>query len=267
MSYILDALQRADAERARGGVPTLHARQPVNLTHSGRAGKQRRVWLAIVLALVLVAAVTAGLWFWRSAPTAGPVASTSMPAAQATPALPSVASAPAPAVATPTTPVPAAPVPSAAVALSPAPATASRVQAPAPVKPAPAVAVREPQPPKSKASASTPAHTPATAPPAITSANTPAAPAPVKAPAKEVGVAAAPLAPLLADLPEATRRQIPALAITGAVYSENPAQRLLLVNGQVLNQGSQVAPDLTLVEIRSNTSEFSFRGTRFRMGH
>lgn len=57
------------------------------------------------------------------------------------------------------------------------------------------------------------------------------------------------------------------MAITGAVYSENPAQRLLLVNGQVLSQGSQVAPDLTVVEIHSNNSEFNFRGTRFRMAH
>ncbi len=57
------------------------------------------------------------------------------------------------------------------------------------------------------------------------------------------------------------------MAISGAVYSDNPAQRLLLVNGQVLNQGSQVAPDLTVVEIRSNISEFSFRGTRFRLAH
>ncbi len=75
------------------------------------------------------------------------------------------------------------------------------------------------------------------------------------------------LAPLLSELPEATRREIPPLAISGAVYSENPAQRLLLVNGQVLNQGSEVAPDLKVVEIRSNVSEFSFRGTRFRLAH
>lgn len=57
------------------------------------------------------------------------------------------------------------------------------------------------------------------------------------------------------------------MAISGAVYSENPSQRLLLVNGLVLNQGAQVAPDLTVVEIRSNNSEFNFRGTRFRVMH
>ena len=57
------------------------------------------------------------------------------------------------------------------------------------------------------------------------------------------------------------------MTISGAVYSQNPLQRLLLVNGLVLSQGSQVAPDLTVVEIRSNSSEFDYRGTRFRMAH
>ncbi len=57
------------------------------------------------------------------------------------------------------------------------------------------------------------------------------------------------------------------MAISGAVYSDNPAQRLLLVNGQVLNQGSQVTPDLTVVEIHAHDSEFNFRGTRFRVAH
>jgi general secretion pathway protein B len=74
-------------------------------------------------------------------------------------------------------------------------------------------------------------------------------------------------APLLGDLPEDLRRQIPALAITGVVYSENPAQRLLLVNNQVLTQGSVVAPELTLEEIQAKSSVFVFRGTRFRVAH
>jgi general secretion pathway protein B len=79
--------------------------------------------------------------------------------------------------------------------------------------------------------------------------------------------AAAATAPLLSELPIDIRGQIPALAISGSVYSDNPSQRLLLINGQVLPQGSQVAPDVTLVEIQRGSSEFSFRGTRFRLAH
>lgn len=73
--------------------------------------------------------------------------------------------------------------------------------------------------------------------------------------------------PLLSELPEAMRSQIPALTITGNVYSDNPALRLLLVNNQVLPQGSTVAAGVTLEEIRPRSSTFNFRGTRFRLTH
>ena len=71
----------------------------------------------------------------------------------------------------------------------------------------------------------------------------------------------------LGELPEALRRQIPALSITGVVYSANPAQRLLVVNNQVLTQGSVAAPEVNLEEIQPKSSVFSFRGTRFRVAH
>lgn len=79
-------------------------------------------------------------------------------------------------------------------------------------------------------------------------------------------MAAAPV-PLLSELPEDIRRQIPALTITGAVYSETPGQRLLLVNNLVVNQGGLVAPELNVEEIRPKSSVFNFRGTRFRLAH
>jgi general secretion pathway protein B len=83
-----------------------------------------------------------------------------------------------------------------------------------------------------------------------------------------VVIRAAPaVVPLLSDLSEDIRQRIPALVITGAVYSENPAQRLLLVNNLVLTQGSQVTPELILEEIRAKSSVFSFRDTRFRLTH
>ncbi len=77
--------------------------------------------------------------------------------------------------------------------------------------------------------------------------------------------AAAPAVRLLGDLSDDLRRQIPPLAITGSVYSTNPDKRLLLLNNQVLAQGSLAAPEVTLVEIQAKSSVFSFRGTRFRV--
>jgi general secretion pathway protein B len=73
--------------------------------------------------------------------------------------------------------------------------------------------------------------------------------------------------PFLKDLPEALRAQMPALSISGVVYSDNPAQRLLLINGQVLTQGSRAAEDLVLDEIHPRSSDFTFRGTRFKLSH
>lgn len=55
----------------------------------------------------------------------------------------------------------------------------------------------------------------------------------------------------------------PALVVTGGVYSANPAQRMLIVNGQVFSEGSQPAPGVMLEQIRPNTAVLSFSGTRF----
>ncbi|NCN70754.1 MAG: general secretion pathway protein GspB [Betaproteobacteria bacterium] len=73
--------------------------------------------------------------------------------------------------------------------------------------------------------------------------------------------------PLLSELPEALQRQIPKITITGTVYSDDPKKRLLLVNNQVLPQGSVLAPEITLEGIRPRSSVFNFRGTRFRISH
>src|SRR5215207_6775464 len=57
MSYILDALRRADAERDRGAVPGIHAQQ-VPVQASASTGTAPWVWMAggAVLLLVAIAA-------------------------------------------------------------------------------------------------------------------------------------------------------------------------------------------------------------------
>ena len=242
MSYILDALKRADAERERGAVPGLQSRHVTTPAAQADPGARNRVWLAAAAALAL-GGIAAGLWFWQTpasterlaavepavakppapAPLAQPV-----PAPTRIPAIPASASAPQPAVA----------APRAALSSPPAatPAAPKAVSKPAP--PAPAVAMQAP--PRSKLET------------VAKASATQAAPAPV---------------PLLSDLSESIRRQIPPLAITGSVYSENPGQRMLLVNNQVLTEGSLAAPDVNVEEIRAKSSVFSFRGTRFRVAH
>jgi general secretion pathway protein B len=229
MSYILDALKRADTERERGAAPGLHTRHQVPESNPGTPRTKRNIGLALGGALLLV---LVALFFWVTrAPDALPAAS----------ALPPPAPAPAPA-----------PLPVPVPAPVPLPAPAVLAEAPkAKALPVPAAAAAKPlATPDAKPVGQTavPAGAPASAP----------APVPKPAPAA---------VPLLADLPQELRSQIPKIAITGSVYSNSPAQRLLLVNNLVLPQGSQVGPELTLEEILPRSSVFSFKGTHFRVMH
>ncbi len=232
MSYILDALKRADAERGRGAVPGLHTRQMTSpaLSDSPRAGQ--RAGLAAV-AVVALGGIAAGAWFWQTPARPVPLAALEPAGAQL--------AAPAPPLAQPAV----APLTGAAAPPIPAPAAPSApVTAPVPaLKPAlrPAVAA----PPRAILS-------PPLAVPVAKASPAPAAPAAI---------------PLLSELPDTIRRQLPPLAISGSVYSSNPGQRLLLVNNQVLPQGSQAAPEVTLEEIRPKSAVFSFRGNRFQLAH
>jgi general secretion pathway protein B len=229
MSYILEALKRADAERSRGAVPGLHASA---LPAMAEPTSQRRGWrVAIAAGAVVLAGVLMTLW-WR-APAAVP------PGA----ALPVVASAP--------------------------PSMTVGIQATPPIR-----AVSNPSTESTGATAATPLPVTATiSQPVTPTASLPATEASIVAkPAPMTSKPVAPPAdvqplPFMAALPEDLRRQIPALAITGVVYSSSPGQRLLLVNGQVLPQGSTVGAELVLEEIGERSSVFRFRGTRFRLNH
>jgi general secretion pathway protein B len=228
MSYILDALKRADAERERGAVPGLQSRHAAMPAAKAGCHPQNRLWLAA--AALALGGTAAGLWLWQqpsgterlaavepAVATPPPLAQPVLPPPRPAPALPPAETAP-------------------RVAASSPPAVVRA--APRPVPAASAVAVQPPPRPRPE--------------PVARTAPTPAAPTAVR---------------LLSDLPEDLRRQIPPLAITGTVYSANPDKRLLLVNNQVLSQGSLAAPGLTLEEIQAKSSVFSFRGTRFRVAH
>ena len=275
MSYILDALQRADAERGRGNVPGLHARQlPTALEEAAAARTGLRgplVWGGLLV--LVLAATVAGLWMWRSpaspsapvvtatasqpAPAATPVASPPVPAA-----VPAAPVAPVVSPAAPTAPIatpPAALAPSAAASVGAPPAHPATVQAAAVARAAPQPAPTAP--PAASDTPVTPAVAPVSATPAPRAATAPA-------PTSPTGSSATPAeAPLLSGLPEDLRRQIPALVITGVVHADNPAQRLLVVNNQVLTQDGQLGPDLVLETIGSRHSVFRFRGTRFRVAN
>ena len=51
--------------------------------------------------------------------------------------------------------------------------------------------------------------------------------------------------------------------MNGSVYADEPAQRLLIVNGQVLREGDAASADLTLVSIGPKSAVLRYRGTTY----
>jgi general secretion pathway protein B len=197
MSYILDALRRAESERQRGQTPGLHA-QPAS-AGPGPASRPRAWalgWVVLGLAVGLASAVA--LWLVRRE------------AGSSAPAQPLVA-APAPAAPRASQPVPATPP-----AAAPLPLVVSL--------------------PATVAVAPTPAG----------SGNSSASPAPRPVPLQEL-------------TPE-QRRELPALAVGGSIWSEAAANRFVIFNGQVVREGEVAAQGVVLERIEPRAALLRWRG-------
>ncbi|MFG6459054.1 general secretion pathway protein GspB [Roseateles sp. BYS96W] len=235
MSYILEALRRAEAdrERERGQVPGLHA-QPLSVggTASPAGGRRWLPWAGG--GLLLLAGVGVGTWLAGGSHEPPPPL--------------------------------------------PAPAAAPVVAAPPPAEPVTAVVGTPPQtlpppggdagrlPPVGAASPYLPPMPPpgtVMAPPAPRPAAPGASPARPPAPPAGAGATEAPL-PRVSELPDGVRRELPTLAIGGSVYSDDPASRLVIVNGEVQHEGAKLTKDLVLEQIRPRELVLRFKGQRYR---
>ena len=203
MSYILDALRKADAERERDPARGIHA-QPM----AAQPVARRMPFAPWAAGLAVAAAALAGYaWSQRS---------------------------PAPAMAMPRLPV-AAPSDPMPVVAAPRVVTVATAVQPAPPPPLP-------QPVK----------------PAVIQA------AVIKAPAEPKAAAAAPERMYAqSELPADVQQALPKLAISGGVYSDNVAQRMLIVGGQVVNEGKELAPGLVLEQIGPRNAVLRFRGYKY----
>lgn len=232
MSYILDALRRADAEREQGQAPGVHTRHTLAAPASRSTARQPRRGgvpkaVAVAGALGVLAAVALAAWLW--ARDTGPTASPPTDSGSA------VIPAPTPADRPPTT-----------AAIAPATEPPHRVAAPPPIL-APLVAPVASPPPAAPASAS--------AAPARAAAGAPVA---------QPGVPPAILA--FTDLTAEQRAALPPVNVTGSTYSERAALRTLIVNGQVLQEGDEIAPGLRLEAIEKQSAVLNHRGLRYRVG-
>lgn len=222
MSYILDALRRADSERERGSVPGIHAQPipPVSADAPPPRASSPALWIIGGLALALVGSLA---WQWLGADDAAH----EVAAAPAQPAPATVAAAPA-------TPLPAlAPLPAAAPALLPE-----------------AVAPR-----------------PEAAPSARKAVPKPIARAPARADATSAEALPEARIHALQELPEDVRRELPALAIGGSIYSEHPSNRFLIINGQTFRERDRIAPDLVLEQIGLKAAVLRHKSYRYRINY
>ena len=254
MSYILDALRRAEAERERGAVPSLASQQhSIEVEDEAPPRSRGLVWAVIGLAFALIATLawmllgshgTAPREIVQAPATPAPVAPAEVPRSLAEiAAAPSAVAAPAP---PPTGVVPAAPLPSPATPPVPARATPSPPSPPtrSVEKPPPKIARAAPKAERMKAAA----------------AATVVAPAPAPA-----GAASEPRIYAVAELPEAIRRDLPRIAINGSSYSGDAASRMVMVNGQVFHEGDQLSAGLVLDKIRRRSAVFAYKGYRYEV--
>lgn len=239
MSYILEALKKAQAERQLGDTPTIHA--PVLDAPVERHAPLRKPLVGVVAVMgVVIAALGAVVWRQAAAPAPVTAPSTPVPV----PALPA-------AVQVAATPQPA------QIAVAPADSAA----APAPAKPVP---VPTPAARVTPAAPPPPAVPVTPAPPPATVAKAPAPAAPVPVPQADEPARAEPVQ-ALRDLPEPIRRAIPPVAMSGYMYSSNPADRLILIDKVLRREGDEVAPGLVLERLEAKGAVFAFRGYRYRM--
>jgi general secretion pathway protein B len=243
MSYILDALKKADAERERGSVPGLHSRPVAPEPDDEPDGPQRQavpvLWIAAGAGLCLIVVLS---WQLLTRPAVAPtdapaveVAANDVPAQTNAPVgqPPMAQQAEAPTA----TPPEAAPYP------AQPPVRQARMQ---PAEPA-APRIRQPR----AGEFTPPARTPdaqVAAPSSRTESSNNSKPAPQASNSTQ-------RVPTLQELPDDVRRDIPQLTIGGAI------------NSQVFHEGDKPYQGLTLEEIRLKSAVFSYRGYRYLVNY
>ena len=255
MSYILDALRRADAERSRGAVPGLHAQSLPGDNEPAARNYRPLIWAAGGAGVLVVAGlviVLFGPWHASPAPDArmtlapapelAPVPRDNAPAQLAQGEQPPQQPGAIDPGARPVEPPMgrAAPTPQAypPVAAQPRPVAPARVATLEPRADARPTAAVQARPPVEHYGAAMPPPTAPSRSNAISNIN---------------------------DLPPNVRSQLPRLAVGGAIYSETPSARMVILNGQVFHEGDKPAADTVLEQIRLKSAVLNFRGQRYEV--
>jgi general secretion pathway protein B len=230
MSLILDALKKAEAERARQSGPTL---LELRVTPPRRRWPAWSVLIGILLVVNIIVVLATAL---RPRPAPDPAAAAVAPPPAALAVVPTVLTT----------------VPAAA-----SPATLGATASPVPSAPAALVS----------AAAGEPAQD-AEAPAARAQGSNPADDEPAVPPPRPARGAAA-LAPSRpeTDLPSLSELggTVPALRLDLHVYAERPADRYALINMHKAHEGDMLPEGARVVAIDRDGVELSYRGTQFML--
>ena len=244
MSYILDALKKADRDRHPAAVPTL-----ATVHRAPAPSRRRRLWPWIAGA-VIVANLGVWLWLLRPAPSVPDGALVSATRAPARPVEP---------VTTPDPPDKAV----VTVAPSQAPPSATRSEPSVPLS------RREQDLGGAPLAATKPAHTTSAGAAAQGSPSPPKSetapeksPAPAVASAQEKPLERGPATPPASQEPPVPQEVIAKLHLQVLVYSEVPSGRLVYINGQKYVEGQRIDADLVIERITSEGVFVSYQGRR-----
>lgn len=269
MSYILEALKKAESERQLGAVPGLH----VQAAAPEASTTLNRQWILLAAGGLSILAVSVVLawtkpWQTRSNEAAMPsmqAAETVVPqdaarsqdsASQDNASQDNAVQANAGSKAE-DNPAPAQPV---IVAVGPAPDTDMQPK----------------ETKKSKAREKTEKPAPQTVPEkpvaqAMTAPASMASTKPVQKNTEDIKLSttlsADPAVGTLRDLPEKLQREIPSVTIGGYIYSETPSERQLLINRILAHEGDEVAPGLVLEKMMPKAAVFNYRGHRYQVAY
>ena len=90
---------------------------------------------------------------------------------------------------------------------------------------------------------------------------------PAPAPAASAATSAEARLYTLSELPEDVRSSVPVLTVGGAMYSQTPANRMLIINGQVFREGDVLAPGLVLEQIKLKSAVLKVKGLRYGISY
>ena len=248
MSYILDALRKAERERKLGNVPTIDA----TLDAAGRSSRSSRWPTIIAVALVANATVLGALYlYWQHNPETAAARTGAEIETLSAPAVPQA---------------------EAVVPLDP-------VSAPLPTRPLQTAAVDDrqlgaaerqavplaPAEPLAAANQDTtpdPVPEPLELAPALPPSQPAEVPVPLK-PARTITQVEASPPPLLEDLPAAYRRTVPPMDLTVHVYSDTPSQRFVFLNNRRYGEGQDTEEGARIERIQPRGTVLSFQGKQF----